>query len=99
MDRRRLQPSGNEAGNHRGFRARVQGLVATLEPGASYDLTVPAGHRLFAHVMSGRLDIGGTVLRTGQVGLSDAMQKFGDGHTLGKIGLRLGPEGKGDSRS
>ena len=49
----------------------VQGIVATLEPGASYDLTVPAGHRLFAHVMAGRLDVGGTVLRTGQVGWSD----------------------------
>lgn len=49
----------------------VQGLVATLDPGSSHDLEVPAEHRLFAHVMDGRLLIGGRELRAGQTGWSD----------------------------
>jgi redox-sensitive bicupin YhaK (pirin superfamily) len=49
----------------------VQGVVATLGPDASYDLQVPAEHRLFAHVMSGRLLVGGRELRAGQTGWSD----------------------------
>lgn len=49
----------------------VQGLVATLDPGASYDLQVPGGHRLFAHVMNGRLLVGGRELRAGRTGWSD----------------------------
>jgi len=49
----------------------VQGVVATLDPGASYDLQVPGEHRLFAHVMSGRLLVGGRELHAGQTGWSD----------------------------
>jgi hypothetical protein len=49
----------------------VQGLVATIDPGAAYDLRVPAEHRLFAHVMNGRLLVGGQDLRSGQTGWSD----------------------------
>ena len=49
----------------------VQGLVATLEPGASYELAVPADHRLFAYVMDGRVLVGGRELNTGQTGWSD----------------------------
>ncbi|KUN30285.1 pirin family protein [Streptomyces antibioticus] len=49
----------------------VQGLVATLDPGSSYDLEVPTEHRLFAHVMDGRLLIGGRELHAGQTGWSD----------------------------
>ncbi|MDO0933730.1 pirin family protein [Streptomyces sp. DG2A-72] len=49
----------------------VQGVVATLDPGAVYDLQVPAEHRLFAHVMTGRLLIGGRELHAGQTGWSD----------------------------
>ncbi|MEU9343845.1 pirin family protein [Streptomyces sp. NPDC048278] len=49
----------------------VQGLVATLDPEASYDLEVPAEHRLFAHVMDGRLLVGGRELRAGRTGWSD----------------------------
>jgi redox-sensitive bicupin YhaK (pirin superfamily) len=49
----------------------VQGLVATLDPLASYALAVPAEHRLFAHVVSGRLLVGGRELAAGQTGWSD----------------------------
>jgi redox-sensitive bicupin YhaK (pirin superfamily) len=49
----------------------VQGVVATLDPDASYDLQVPAEQRLFAYVMHGRLLIGGRELRAGQTGWSD----------------------------
>ena len=49
----------------------VQGLVAALDPGASYDLAVPADHRLFAYLMDGRLLVGGRELRAGQTGWSD----------------------------
>lgn len=49
----------------------VQGLVATLDPLASYALAVPAEHRLFAHVVSGRLLVGGRELSAGQTGWSD----------------------------
>ncbi|MGI5460430.1 pirin family protein [Streptomyces sp. CA-249302] len=49
----------------------VQGLVATLDPGSSYDLQVPAEHRLFAYVMNGRLLVGGRELRAGRTGWSD----------------------------
>jgi len=51
----------------------VQGLVATLDPGASYDLQVPAEHRLFAHVMDGRVLVGGRELVAGHTGWSDPL--------------------------
>jgi quercetin 2,3-dioxygenase len=49
----------------------VQGVLATLDPGASYELPVPAEHRLFAHVISGRALVGGSELGVGQTGWSD----------------------------
>ena len=49
----------------------VQGLLATVDPLASYDLTVPAEHRLFAHVIDGPALIGGRELAAGQIGWSD----------------------------
>ncbi|HTJ67522.1 MAG TPA: pirin family protein [Actinospica sp.] len=49
----------------------VQGVVVTLDPLASYDLSVPAEHRLFAHTLSGAAVIGGRRLEAGQIGWSD----------------------------
>jgi redox-sensitive bicupin YhaK (pirin superfamily) len=49
----------------------VQGVVVTLDPQASYDLAVPAEHRLFALVMDNRALVGGRELNAGQVGWSD----------------------------
>ncbi|HWG26596.1 pirin family protein [Actinospica sp.] len=49
----------------------VQGVVVTLDPLASYDLSVPAEHRLFAHVLTGSALIGGRRLEAGQIGWSD----------------------------
>lgn len=49
----------------------VQGLVATLDPQAAYDLSVPAEHRLFAHVLDGPVLVGGRLLNKGQTGWSD----------------------------
>jgi redox-sensitive bicupin YhaK (pirin superfamily) len=52
----------------------VQGLVASLDPPASYALAVPAEHRLFAHVISGRLLVGGREMNAGQTGWSDPVR-------------------------
>jgi quercetin 2,3-dioxygenase len=49
----------------------VQGVLAQLDPLASYDLTVPGEHRLFAHVVSGRVLVGGRELEAGQTGWSE----------------------------
>ena len=49
----------------------VQGAVLTLDPGARYQLAVPADPRLFAYVLDGSGYIGGTPLQAGQVGWSD----------------------------
>lgn len=49
----------------------MQGVVITLDPQASYDLTVPAEHRLFAHVLSGTAVIGGRRIEAAQIGWSD----------------------------
>ncbi|MGW1781892.1 pirin family protein [Streptomyces sp. NPDC002143] len=49
----------------------VQGMVVTVDPESSYDLQVPADHRLFAYVMNGRLLVGGRELRAGRTGWSD----------------------------
>jgi redox-sensitive bicupin YhaK (pirin superfamily) len=46
----------------------VQGVLATLDPMASYPLAVPAQHRLFAHVLSGRALAGGPPLHAGEIG-------------------------------
>ena len=51
----------------------VQGIVATLDPGSSYKLTVPGDHRLFAHAMHGNVVAGGNELVEGQVGWSDPL--------------------------
>ncbi|MGU3432566.1 pirin family protein [Actinomycetes bacterium M1A6_2h] len=49
----------------------VQGVVATLDPEADWDLGVPVEHRLFAHVVSGTVRVGGRTLTEGQIGWSD----------------------------
>ena len=49
----------------------VQGVLVTLDPGTTYDLAVPADHRLFAYVLDGAGQVGGTTLHAGQVGWSD----------------------------
>ncbi|SDC96954.1 pirin family protein [Glycomyces harbinensis] len=49
----------------------VQGLMAAIDPTASFGLAVPAEHRLFVHVVSGRLLVGGRELASGQTGWSD----------------------------
>jgi quercetin 2,3-dioxygenase len=60
----------------------VQGIAATFDPGSSYDLQLPADHRLFAHVMDGRLLIGGRELHAGQTGWSDPVPGSAEaGHT------------------
>lgn len=56
----------------------VQGLVAAIDPLASYDLAVPAEHRLFAHVISGRALIGGRDVAAGQTGWSDPVAGAGE---------------------
>ncbi len=56
----------------------VQGLVATLDRSTSYELTVPAEHRLFAHVMDGRLLVGGRELHAGQIAWSDPVTDVAD---------------------
>lgn len=55
----------------------VQGVLVTLDPTASYDLAVPADHRLFAFVLSGGASVGGTALRAGQIGWSDPVAAAG----------------------
>lgn len=49
----------------------VQGVVVTLDPLASYELAVPADHRLFAHVIDGPVLTGGRELANDQIGWSD----------------------------
>jgi hypothetical protein len=49
----------------------VQGLVAVIDPLASYRLAVPAEHRLFAHVIDGTALIGGRAVPAGRTGWSD----------------------------
>jgi redox-sensitive bicupin YhaK (pirin superfamily) len=55
----------------------VQGVVATLDPLASHELVVPAEHRLFARVISGRTLVGGRELHAGQIGWSDPVTRAG----------------------
>ncbi|MBP2327194.1 redox-sensitive bicupin YhaK (pirin superfamily) [Kibdelosporangium banguiense] len=56
----------------------VQGVLATLDPLASYDLAVPAEHRLFAHVLRGTVTVGDRLLSEGQVGWSDPVATAGE---------------------
>ena len=71
----------------------VQGVIVTLDPLASYDLSVPAEHRLFAHVLSGSAIVGGRQLKATQVGWSDPSTAPGD------TSLRLAaPDGDQPSR-
>ncbi|GAB3661133.1 pirin family protein [Glycomyces tarimensis] len=59
----------------------VQGLLAVVDPLASYELAVPADHRLFAHVVSGRAFVGGSEVAAGQTGWSDPVDSA-DGTVL-----------------
>jgi redox-sensitive bicupin YhaK (pirin superfamily) len=65
--------SGGADTNH-----SVQGVVVALDPQASYDLAVPAEHRLFAHVLSGTALIGGRRVEAGQIGWSDPLSVDGE---------------------
>ncbi|HEU5158501.1 MAG TPA: pirin family protein [Streptosporangiaceae bacterium] len=49
----------------------VQGAVLTLEPGTALDYPLPAAHRAFAYVLSGRVAIAGRRLAAGQTAWSD----------------------------
>jgi redox-sensitive bicupin YhaK (pirin superfamily) len=80
--------SGGADTNH-----SVQGVVVTLDPQASYDLAVPAEHRLFAHVLSGTALIGGRRVEAGQIGWSDPLSV--DGETSVRLAA---PDGDQPSR-
>jgi redox-sensitive bicupin YhaK (pirin superfamily) len=49
----------------------VQGVVVTLDPGAGFDLPVPAADRAFAVVLDGAATVAGRAVRAGQVAWSD----------------------------
>ncbi|MDA8297602.1 MAG: pirin family protein [Actinomycetota bacterium] len=49
----------------------LQGVLASLEPGASLDYLLPASHRAFAHVCTGSARVGDRPLVHGQTAWSD----------------------------
>jgi quercetin 2,3-dioxygenase len=49
----------------------VQGVMVTLEPGATLDYPLPAAHRAFVHVVSGGVTVAGRAVRAGQTAWSD----------------------------
>jgi redox-sensitive bicupin YhaK (pirin superfamily) len=57
----------------------VQGVLVTLDPGAAYDLAVPAADRAFALVLDGAATVADRVVRPGQVAWSDPA---GDGESV-----------------
>jgi redox-sensitive bicupin YhaK (pirin superfamily) len=56
----------------------VQGVIVTLDPGASYDLAVPAAHRAFAYVLDGELSLSGRPVRAGDTAWSDPVGRGTD---------------------
>jgi len=60
----------------------VQGAVVTVEPGARLDYPLPAAHRVFAHVLSGRVKIADRALSTGQTAWSDPLRRSAGGSAL-----------------
>jgi redox-sensitive bicupin YhaK (pirin superfamily) len=49
----------------------VQGVLVTMEPAAAVDYPLPAAHRAFAYVLSGRATVAGRDLAAGQTAWSD----------------------------
>jgi redox-sensitive bicupin YhaK (pirin superfamily) len=51
----------------------VQAVMMTLEPSTTFTYTLPAKHRAFTHVRSGRVTVAGRDLEPGQTAWSDPM--------------------------
>lgn len=49
----------------------IQGAILTVEPGASFDYSIPAAHRAFLYVLEGDLMIGAQRVGEGQIAWSD----------------------------
>jgi redox-sensitive bicupin YhaK (pirin superfamily) len=49
----------------------VQGVLVTIEPGSVLDYPLPAAHRAFAYLLSGRATIAGAEVAAGQTAWSD----------------------------
>jgi quercetin 2,3-dioxygenase len=72
----------------------VQGVLLTLDPSASLDYPLPAAHRAFVHVLSGRVAVAGRSVTAGQTAWSDPVDGVAGGSTL-----RLAtPDGDGVTR-
>jgi redox-sensitive bicupin YhaK (pirin superfamily) len=68
----------------------IQGVLVTLEPGAAWELPVPAADRAFALVLAGTAAVAGRPVRAGQVAWSDPVAP--DGGTGTTLGLRAGAD-------
>jgi redox-sensitive bicupin YhaK (pirin superfamily) len=51
----------------------VQGVLITIEPVSTLDYPLPAAHRAFVHVLSGRATVAGQDLTSGQTAWSDPL--------------------------
>jgi redox-sensitive bicupin YhaK (pirin superfamily) len=51
----------------------VQGAVVAIEPGTTLDYPLPAAHRVFAHVLAGRVTVADRELAAGQTAWSDPL--------------------------
>lgn len=60
----------------------VQGVLVTLEPAAALDYPLPASHRAFVHVVTGRVTAAGRPLSAGQTAWSDPLQAGADESVL-----------------
>ena len=49
----------------------ITGMTLSIEPGSTFTQQLPAHDRVFLHVVSGRVDAAGQLLRAGQVAWSD----------------------------
>jgi redox-sensitive bicupin YhaK (pirin superfamily) len=49
----------------------IQGVLITLDPATSLDYSLPADHRAFVHVLSGRVTVAGRDVRVGGTAWSD----------------------------
>jgi len=52
----------------------IQGAVISLDPGAQVDFAVPATHRAFFYVLTGRVTVAGRQVSEGQVAWSDPVR-------------------------
>jgi redox-sensitive bicupin YhaK (pirin superfamily) len=60
----------------------ISGAIVTVEPGAALDYDIPARHRAFGYVLSGRAVIAGRPVRAGQVAWSDPVDVAGGDSVL-----------------